>query len=168
VTATTSTLPPNDLVVRYIRASFPQRLGALLVDGLLFLALVATPATLASWWFGPADFTNCEFVGSSESCSITPEALRFTRTVFYILTAVFIPLYARLISTGASIGKRSTECMVIDARTGLTIGYWRALARTVLSVIGVACFGLGLLFALANSQRLAVHDKIMGTRVISP
>jgi len=153
---------------RYIAATIPQRLGALLVDILIFCVSVALPATLASSWFGPAAFTTCTFVDGSESCSITPEALRYTRTVFYALTAVWVLAYSWTISRGASIGKRATEVMVIDARTGATIGYWRAVSRTVLSMISFAAFGLGLLLIFTNRDRRAAHDYIMGTRVISP
>lgn len=153
---------------RYIPATIPQRLGALLVDALIFCVSVALPATLASWWFGPAEFTTCEFTGSSESCSIAPDALRYTRTVFYALTAVWILAYSWTIARGASIGKRATEVMVIDARTGMTLGYWRAVGRTVLSMISFAAFGLGLLVIVTNRDRRAAHDYIMGTRVISP
>ena len=72
------------------------------------------------------------------------------------------------ITTGRSIGKRATETMVVDVASGQTIGYGRALLRTVLSVVGLAAFGVGLLFVLTNRQRRAAHDLVVGTRVISP
>lgn len=145
-----------------------QRLGALIVDVLIFIVTVMVPATLISWWFGPPEFTTCEFVGASESCSITPEALRFTRTTAYLLAALWAFAYAGAITTGASIGKRATEILVVDAETGETIGYRRALARTTLAAIGLACFGIGLWFTLLNPHRRALHDLAVGTRVISP
>jgi len=126
------------------------------------------PATLISWWFGPPDFTTCEISGSSESCSITPEALRFTRTVAYALAAIWVVAYARVITSGASPGKRATEVLVVDATTGETIGFGRATARTLLSVLGLACFGIGLIWTLTNRHRRALHDIAVGTRVISP
>ncbi len=155
-------------VSRYLVATTMQRLGALMVDVLLFIVTVMVPATLISWWFGPPEFTTCEFVGSSESCTITPEALRFTRTAAYTLAGLWVFAYAWVIATGASPGKRATEILVVDAETGDTITYRRALARTVLAVLGLAFFGIGLLFSLTNRHRRALHDLAVGTRVISP
>lgn len=156
------------LVGRCIPASIAQRIGALLVDVLLFIVTVMVPATLISWWFGPSEFTSCEFVGRTESCSISPEALRFTRTVAYTLAAIWLPVYAFAITSGASIGKRATEVFVVDATTVDTIGFGRAVVRTSIAVVGRACFGLGLLVALTNRHRRALHDLVTGTRVISP
>lgn len=155
-------------VSRYITATTMQRIGALIVDILLFIVTVMVPATLISWWFGPEEFTVCEFAGSSESCSIAPDALRFTRAAAYALAALWAVAYAFVISTGASPGKRATEILVVDATTGETIGYLRALARTVIAVLGVACFGLGLFVTITNPHRRALHDLVVGTRVISP
>ena len=153
---------------RYIPASILQRIGALMVDVLLFIVTVMVPATLISWWFGPADFTSCEFVGNTERCSTDPDALRFTRTVAYSLAALWVPAYALAITTGASIGKRATETRVVDASSGETIGFGRALARTLIAVVGLVCFGLGLIVALTNRHRRALHDLATGTRLISP
>lgn len=155
-------------VSRYIAATTVQRSGAIIVDILLFIVTVMVPATLISWWFGPAELTTCEFSGSSESCSISPEALRYTRTVAYALALLWLFAYSNTIATGASIGKRATEILVVDARTGETIGYRRALVRSVLAVFGLAFFGVGLLFTLTNKRRRALHDVVVGTRVISP
>lgn len=156
------------LVSRYIASTTVQRLGALAVDILLFIVTVMVPATLISWWFGPPELTVCEFSGSSESCSITPEALVYTRTVAYVLATFWLFAYAGVISTGASPGKHATEIMVVDAMTGNIIGYRRALVRTIVAVLGLVCFGIGLLFTLTNPRRLALHDVVVGTRVISP
>ena len=153
---------------RYIPASILQRLGALMVDVLLFIVTVMVPATLISWWFGPEDFSSCEFVGNVERCSTDPDALRFTRTVAYSLAALWIPAYALAITTGASIGKRATETRVVDASTGETIGFARALARTLIAVVGLGFFGLGMIVALTNRQRRALHDFATGSRLISP
>ena len=137
-----------------------------MVDALLFFALVAVPAWIISWIFGPGGMTGCESL-ADETCTISSEALRFTRTVFYGLWVVWAFVYARSISNGASVGKRAVEILVIDATTGATISYRRALLRTVLAVVSVAFLGLGLLWALTNRDRRAAHDIVMGTRVIS-
>lgn len=163
-----STAIAPELVARFIPATVVQRIGAFLVDGLLFCALVLAPAAMISYWFGPADLLNCEFEGSVESCSTNPEAVRFARQVGYPMALAWVPFYAWTIAQGASVGKRATEIMVIDAVTGNPIGFRRALLRTVLAVLGVICGGIGLLVMLTNRRRRALHDLIVGTRVISP
>lgn len=152
----------------YISATIVQRLGSWIADGLLFVCLVMVPSVLISWWFGPDDFTLCTFVGRVESCSISDAALQYTRTVFYGLTTIYILIYSRYIARGATIGKRSTETMVVNAATGDTISYARAVGRTVLSIVSIAAFGLGMFVALTNKERRTAHDLLMGTRVISP
>lgn len=159
---------PELLVHRYIRASFPQRVGAVLVDSLLFVVTVAVPATLITWWFGPPDFVVCEFSGSNESCKMSPDAIRYTRTVFYLLASVFIFVYAAFVSQGATIGKRSSEVLVVDNDSGATISYGRALIRTLLSIVSLVVFGLGFFFAFTNNKRRTLHDVLTKTRVISP
>lgn len=149
-----------------------------MVDGLLFSALVAVPALAISWAFGPGGMTGCEIaVGIGieptpavdvDGCTPAPGALRFTRIVFYALTAIWIIVHSRATMMGASIGKRSSEIMVIDATTGETIPFGRAMLRTVLSMLSFACFGLGLLWSVTNRDRRTAHDVLMGTRVISP
>ncbi|MFK8024542.1 MAG: RDD family protein [Ilumatobacter sp.] len=161
-------LPAPEFVARFLPATVLQRVGALIVDILLFIVTVMVPATLISWWFGPEEFTTCEFFGTSEVCTTNPEALAFTRQVAYTLALIWLPLYAWTISKGSSIGKRATEAMVIDMETGGTISFGRALARTVLAVVGLVAFGLGLAFMFTNPKRLALHDVLLGTRVIAP
>ena len=58
--------------------------------------------------------------------------------------------------------------MVIDAKTGETISYRRAVLRTLLSAVSFLFFFLGMLIAVTNQERRAAHYLITGTRVISP
>ncbi|MFT7504055.1 MAG: putative RDD family membrane protein YckC [Gammaproteobacteria bacterium] len=160
----------SHLVSRYVRASVLQRIGAIMVDGLLFCVLVLVPAWLISWAFGPGGMTGCGLTATNldGECTISPVSLRFTRIVFYALSALWVLWYSRAISQGASVGKRSTEVMVIDAKTGETISYRRAVLRTLLSAVSFLFFFIGMLVAVTNRERRAAHDLIMGTRVISP
>lgn len=173
-TTDTVTVPASQhYVSRYLPASMAQRVGAIMVDGMLFCALVAVPAWIISWAFGPGGMTGCENLTGSggvlndDTCIMTPEALRFTRIVFYALCVVWVLAFSRTSDRGASIGKRCTEIMVVDATTGETISYGRTVARTLLSAVSFCFFGLGLLWALTNRDRRAIHDVVMGTRVIS-
>lgn len=155
--------------VNYVTASLLQRLGAMFVDALLFITLVAVPATLASWWFAPGTPGSCNFVGTVETCTpASADYLRFTRLVFFGLSAAFLVIYSIAAGRGSTIGKRSTEAMIVDVRTGDPVGFWRALLRTVCIALSVLPFGAGLLLALANTERRTLHDFIAKTRVISP
>jgi uncharacterized RDD family membrane protein YckC len=160
----------SHLVNRYVRASLPQRIGAIMVDGMLFCVLVLVPAWIISWGFGPGGISGCDLTATDldGDCNISAASLRFTRIVFYALSALWVLWYSRTISQGASVGKRSTEVMVIDAKTGATISYRRAVLRTLLSAVGFVFFFIGILVAVTNRERRAAHDLIMGTRVISP
>lgn len=137
---------------------------------MLFCVVVLVPAWLISWAFGPGGMTGCNLPANNldGACIISPEALRYTRIVFYSVSALWVLWYSRSISQGASVGKRSTEIMVIDATTGETISYRRAVLRTLLSVVSMLFFFLGMLVAITNRERRTAHDLIMGTRVISP
>jgi uncharacterized RDD family membrane protein YckC len=57
---------------------------------------------------------------------------------------------------------------VIDAKTGETISFRRAVLRTLLSAVSLLFFFVGILVAITNRERRSAHDLIMGTRVISP
>lgn len=141
-----------------------------MVDGLLFCVLVLVPAWIISWGFGPGGMTGCGLTATNldGECISSAEALRFTRIAFYALSALWVLWYSRSISQGASVGKRSTEIMVIDATTGKTISFRRAVIRTLLSAPSFLFFFVGMLVACTNRERRAAHDLIMGTRVISP
>ncbi|MFT4618026.1 MAG: putative RDD family membrane protein YckC [Minisyncoccia bacterium] len=160
----------SHLVSRYVRASVPQRIGAVMVDGMLFCVLVLVPAWIISWGFGPGGMTGCDLTATNldGECNISAASLRFTRIVFSALLALWVLWYSRTIAQGASVGKRSTEVMVIDAKTGETISYRRAVLRTLLSAVSFLFFFLGMLIAVTNQERRAAHDLITGTRVISP
>lgn len=147
----------------------PQRLGSWLVDSLMVCVCVGLPAFLATWWFGPDTLQSCEFVGGREVCTgLSPEALRFTRTAFWIFAAVFFVAYVRLTVHGRSLGKRATESAVVDGDTGENVGWGRATLRTLVAVLGTAAFGVTLLWAFTNAERRTLHDLAANTRVISP
>ncbi|MEM1332479.1 MAG: RDD family protein, partial [Actinomycetota bacterium] len=146
-----------------------QRFGSWLFDGLMVCVCVGLPAFLATWWFGPGSLQQCDFVDGVEECSgLTPEALRFTRTAFWIFAAIFFVAYTRLTTMGRSLGKRATESEVVDGDTGEHIGWGRAAFRTLVAVLGTAAFGVTLLWVFTNSERRTLHDLVANTRVISP
>lgn len=67
---------------------------------------------------------------------------------------------------GRSIGKMLTGLRVRDAN-GNKIGLGKATVRYFAKLVSVAIAGIGLLMALGNSKRQALHDRIVGTTVCS-
>ena len=124
-------------------------------------------AVLVQWIWGPGGLDGCGGAGLDDSCEPSPETLLFSRAAFWSLAAVWLFAYAWTVSWGSSIGHRSTESMVVDARTGETIGHGRALLRTVVGIVGLIPLGAGLLVAVTNRDRRALHDLAAGTRVIA-
>jgi uncharacterized RDD family membrane protein YckC len=69
-------------------------------------------------------------------------------------------------TTGRTVGKRILGVRVVDEQ-GASIGYIRALARCVATLLAVLPFGLGLALAVLRSDRRGLHDLLAGTRVVS-
>jgi uncharacterized RDD family membrane protein YckC len=68
-------------------------------------------------------------------------------------------------TTGQTLGKIWVGLRVVDV-AGRPAGYLRAFLRTGLGALGVALAGLGLVPMLFDPARRALHDRILGTRVI--
>jgi len=71
---------------------------------------------------------------------------------------------------GQTVGKMALGIAVRDRRTGLKIGFWRALGRslimTVFYLVLVVPYLLDNLWPLWDNRRQAWHDKIAGSIVV--
>lgn len=66
---------------------------------------------------------------------------------------------------GATLGMQTWRLVLVD-KTGQRPG-WRALAlRIPLGFAALACAGIGYLWSLFDSEGLALHDRLSGTRVV--
>ena len=150
-------------------AAYWQRVGAFMLDALMFVVTVALPATIVVWFWGEGGLIVCQFDGGVEVCPEVPAGdKRLSRIVFYSLGTVFFLIYSRAIGQGRTIGKRATECKVVDARNEATIGFGRGALRTAAMVVSAIPFGLGFLWPLWDRRRRTFHDMIARTRVIAP
>ncbi len=70
-------------------------------------------------------------------------------------------------ATGQTPGKMLVGLRVVDTH-GSPPGAARALSRSVLALLGLACLGLGAVPIFLDPARRAAHDRIVGTRVIRP
>lgn len=72
-------------------------------------------------------------------------------------------LHARARQT---VGKLLVGAVVVDASTLAPVGYPRAAARLVATVVSLLPFGLGFLWAAWDPDRQTFHDKIARTVVV--
>jgi uncharacterized RDD family membrane protein YckC len=69
-------------------------------------------------------------------------------------------------ASGQTIGKMAAQIRVVT-EDGRRLGPSQALARTLAAGASVAALGAGFVPALLGGGRLAFHDRVSGTRVVS-
>jgi uncharacterized RDD family membrane protein YckC len=130
-------------------ASFGERLGGLLIDGLVVLLCILPGLIL---------------VGTGS----TPLAIAGVALMAVGFGAATV-LYARAVSSsGQWIGNRVTGTKVVDARNGRLVPAGEAGLRFFLRWFVSTIFLIGFLMALGNSQRRTFHDNVAGTVVTRP
>lgn len=157
------------------RAGFGIRLGAFLLDGLLYglLSLVfVIPGTILI----VAAFRDCttteRFDGTTElRCAdgaFDWAALFGGLAVMALGVLVVMFLYVRAMGrTGQTWGARIVGVRVVDARTAQPIGFWRALGRSVFAnIFSSAIFYLGYLWMLWDDQQQTWQDKVVNSIVV--
>lgn len=66
---------------------------------------------------------------------------------------------------GKTLAMRAWHLRVIDQKgTDLSLGL--AIKRYLLATFGLACFGIGFLWAVFNQQHLYLHDYLLKTRIV--
>ena len=134
-----------------LRAPFPLRCGALLIDYIALLSLVVL-GTLVSRMLGGGG----RAAGSSaETAGILLAAL------MAVLNLAVIPGF-----TGMTLGKWATG-LRIERSDGAPVGIGRALLRHFVGYpLSFALLGLGFLIAAVSVHGRGLHDMIAGTIVV--
>jgi uncharacterized RDD family membrane protein YckC len=133
------------------RAPFSLRCGALLIDYILIVIVVAFSTVWARLLGGGARMAG----GTTETIGILV-AVAVAALNFILLAGV----------RGQTLGKWATG-LRIERRDGGQVGVGRVLLRhTVGYTLSVLIFGLGFLFAALDSQGRALHDLLAGTLVV--
>jgi uncharacterized RDD family membrane protein YckC len=132
-------------------ASVGARVGAFLVDGFISSAIWVLAYALL---FGALATNN---VGALYGSLIAAFAVGIAYPIF---------MARRIGSRGQSWGHQLCGVRVVDARTGGTIGGWRAFGRILVRGLAAMPCYLGLLWALWEPQRRGWHDMAVGTVVI--
>ena len=145
----TTPSPPATLV----RAGLLRRLGALLYDGLLLLALLIVATTL----FLP-------LTGGEALDRRTHPVLEFAyRAVLVLLIVGFNGLFWT--RRGQTLGMASWRLRV-EREDGALLTWGDAVRRLAWALVSLLPLGLGYAWILIDPQRRAWHDRLSGTRIV--
>ena len=157
------------------RANFGTRLGAWLLDGLLYglLSLVfVIPGTVLI----ATAFRNCRTVDTGQDTFDVvcppgePSGAAIAGGIALILLGMLVValLYVWAMGkTGQTWGARIVGVKVIDQRSGAPIGFWRALGRSLFaSFISGNVFYLGYLWMLWDDEKQTWQDKVVNSVVV--
>jgi uncharacterized RDD family membrane protein YckC len=134
-----------------LRAPFPLRCGALLIDYIALLSIVVF-GTLMSRMLG----------GGARAAGNSAETAAIVLAIFVcLLNLVVMPAF-----TGLTLGKWATG-LRIERVDGARLGIGRALLRHFVGYpLSFALLGLGFLIAAVSVHGRGLHDIIAGTIVV--
>lgn len=156
------------------RASFGIRLGAYLLDGLLY-GLLSLVFVIPGVILIVSAFDDCvtveRFDGTTDVLCPDgePNVGLIVGGAVLILVGILVVwfLFLRAMGkTGQTWGSRIVGIKVIDNRTGLPIGFGRALGRTLFAGVFSGFFYLGYLWMLWDDQKQTWQDKVVNSAVV--
>ena len=147
---------PERTQADYPNAGFLRRAGAMLYDTLLACALLILAMMLVVSVLG--------FLQGWDN--VDTAALRNHPLYLLYLSAVpfcFFVGFWKL--AGETLGMRAWRLRIVD-RTGSRLSWRNASLRFLAALLSLAACGIGFLWILVDSERLAWHDRLSGTRLI--
>lgn len=130
-------------------ASLPRRLGAVVYDTLLLVALLM----LGSFLYVPV-------VGN-----MLPAPLGRALYQIFLLAIGFFYFTGFWVRGGQTLGLRTWKLRLV-ARDGGSATWTQATQRFVLALVSWLCLGLGFLWALVDREKLTWHDRFSDTRLV--
>jgi uncharacterized RDD family membrane protein YckC len=130
-------------------AGFGRRLGAILYDLLLVVAVVMVAAVPFVWVVG--DTSGSGWV-------------RFAFQL-YLLAVIFFYYAWFWVRSGQTVGLLTWKLRLVSTN-GANITWSQALQRFATASISLICLGLGFLWILFDRDKLAWHDRFSGTLVV--
>jgi uncharacterized RDD family membrane protein YckC len=130
-------------------ASFGARVGAYLIDAVLFVAAGVITALLADSVAGDGGSTDEDVIELAQAA---------------LIATIFVLAWL-LNASGVSPGKALFGIRIVRAN-GRSPGAEVGLGRTVAAVVSGAFFGLGYLWAAWHPQTRTWHDSLTGTWVV--
>lgn len=154
------------------RAGFGARLGAYLLDFLLYGLLLAVPVVPGVVVI-VRQFANCVVVSGSDELICPPgepSGSSILAGVALIVLGILgvIIIYVRAEGkTGQTWGRKIVGIKVVRVSDGQPPGVWRAFGRELFgNVISGQIFYLGYLWMIWDKDRQTWHDKVAGTIVV--
>jgi uncharacterized RDD family membrane protein YckC len=135
------------------RASLLRRLGALLYDGLLLLAVLMVATAM--------------FLPLTGGEAVDPQRTPVLEFVYRLLLLVLVVGFFGLFWThrGQTLGMASWRLRV-EREDGRLLGWSDAARRLGWAIVSLVPLGLGFAWILIDPQRRAWHDRLSGTRVV--
>ena len=130
-------------------AGLPRRFCSGIFD-LLLVAVMVSPAAAAIYYSG-ANWKDPSIIGWMSGI--------FAFTMFAYLTICTA-------MTGRTLSMRIFRMRTIDLRTGLIPTGGQSITRALTYVFALALLGLGIVYAVVDPDKRAVHDKLSKTIVI--
>ncbi len=132
-------------------ASWTRRVGAFIIDQLVYLILVVI--------FGLGGGLIIAAAGGSSGMERVVDMILF----LLVLTFVIWNWGYRQGTTGSTLGKSVLKFKVVDQRDGQPIGFGLSIARYFAHFIDSVIFGIGYLLPLFTAKRQTIADMIMST-----
>lgn len=129
-------------------ASLMRRIGAMIYDALLVIALSAL-ATIP-------------FIAMHGGENVEPESLLHQLTLLLVIYGFFVGFWS---TKGRTLGMQSWGLQLEDA-TGAIPSLGACTIRFVAAILSWACGGLGFLWQLVDKDKLTWHDRLSGTRLV--
>jgi uncharacterized RDD family membrane protein YckC len=143
--------------VAYGLAGIGQRLGAVVIDGIVMAVVYIFGIVVAVMTTPSATFDNPE---------PSPNALGMFVLLLSWLGTMAYPIYFEGRPEGQTPGKKALGIRVVRRVNGAPLGYGLAFGRFLARIVESFTFGIGLLIALWDPLRQTLHDKMAGTLVV--
>jgi uncharacterized RDD family membrane protein YckC len=128
-------------------ASLLRRLGAMLYDSLLVLAILFV-ATVP-------------FIAARDFVAVDPGNLIYQVSMVAVAGAFFVGFWA---GPGRTLGMQSWH-LQLETADGLRPGIARCCLRFVTAILSLLPLGLGFFWQLVDNDGLSWHDRLSGTRL---
>lgn len=152
---------PASLRPDYPRASFLRRMGGCLYDGLLTIALSMTVTAL---YLGAlAAIRGQEEIKAAAAAGETLSGPLLSLLLIASILGFFCYFWHK---TGQTLGMQAWRLRV-ETTTGETLNWRLCLLRFLAASLSWLCLGLGFLAILWGRNRLAWHDRLTNSRVVT-
>lgn len=131
-------------------AGFWARLGAMLIDAIL---LMAVTMPLLSWIYGAGYWSDDRLIHGPAEFLVSWVAPAVATVLFWVLRE-------------ATPGKMMLTLRVVDARTGRALTVGQAAARYITYILSALPLGIGFIWVAFDRRKQGWHDKIAQTVVV--